>query len=341
MFDKSHCQVERARKLFPDFFEPKILQKDVLKEDIMDFDVCVGNPPYQQDDDGHGASSVPIYNHFVRFANKISNKRSLVIPAKWFSGGKGLESFRDWMLNRNDIIEIEHHENAKKFFDIKLKGGVCIVHSDDDYNGPTHYNGREIDTSKYDVLVTKKRAYPIIDSVLENSDKFLSDIYYSGSFSGFTTNDDRFENKKVNGHYMKCYVSKSQGREVWVKKSDTKNQGGGFWKVIVPYGSREPWNGGFENPRIAAPDETYSRTYVSFRVDSKEQAQNLISYLNTEFAAFMLNLRKIAHHINEDNVKWVPLPPLDEEWTDKKLKNRNFFDLSEDDWNYIQSFNLT
>ncbi|WP_270202472.1 Eco57I restriction-modification methylase domain-containing protein [Bifidobacterium pseudocatenulatum] len=111
----------------------------------MKFDYIIGNPPYQMEDGGAGASATPVYNKFIDAVKELDpSVLSLIIPAKWYSGGKGLDQFRQEMLNDSHIRRLADYTNSLDVFpDADIAGGVCIFVRDKSYEGggatiPTH-----------------------------------------------------------------------------------------------------------------------------------------------------------------------------------------------------------
>ena len=103
----------------------------------MQFDVIMGNPPYQLADGGQGASAVPIYNKFVDQAKALQPRfLSMVIPARWFFGGRGLDGFRRTMLEDGRIRKIVDFPDSRQCFgSVDVAGGICYFLWDRDEAG--------------------------------------------------------------------------------------------------------------------------------------------------------------------------------------------------------------
>ncbi len=300
---------------------PNIINKDFLQLDGEDkYDIIIGNPPYN-DAKPKDTSAQPLYSKFIMKAiDMTSSKLLFVVPSRWFSGGNGLDDFRKFMLSRKDIVSIHHIPNSRSIWPaIDVKGGVNYFYLNKSYKGLTEFvtghSSRAIQLDKYDILVPDPRAYPLINKALKYPS--VNTLYLSMWHFGMKTNFEHFKNKPSGNATVKCYVSAQKGGVKYVDPKYIKNPYN-FWKVFTPNGSGRGGDG-FGKFIVASNREVASQTYFGFRVGSLAEAKSLKSYLETDFANYMVSLRKIDQHISESTLKWVPLPPLDREWTDAKV----------------------
>jgi site-specific DNA-methyltransferase (adenine-specific) len=169
-------------------------------EDIlnMKFDVIIGNPPYQLDDGGFGRSASPIYHKFVQQAKKLKPRfLTMIIPSRWFAGGKGLDDFRKEMLNDTRIRKIVDFEDANECFPgVDIAGGVCYFLWESDSSGPCEivnmHNGTESvstrELNEFSTFIRHGQAVPIIRKVLKKNEKKMSDQVTSRKPFGLPTN---------------------------------------------------------------------------------------------------------------------------------------------------------
>ncbi len=116
--------------------EAKEKLREVFGGEDLKFDVIIGNPPYQEMDGGAQASASPIYHHFVRLAKELEpGLISFIMPTRWYAGGKGLDDFRDEMLNDIHIRELHDWLTPEDIFPhTNIRGGVCYFLWDKDYD---------------------------------------------------------------------------------------------------------------------------------------------------------------------------------------------------------------
>ena len=314
-------------------YEGDSLQLDIQKEfGITKFDIVIGNPPYNEELKTSGATA--LYNKFVEYYIKKCDLLCFVIPSRWFSGGKGLDSFRKNMLGRTDIIYIKHFEDASKIFgsSVDIKGGVNYFLKDTNHNGDCIYNGSMTKLNKYDVFVDGKY-HNLIDKLV-NFNSVIT-LYKSQDYHKIQTNDKRFKNDKTNDT-IKCYVSSQKGFEKYINKTEIKTDISKY-KIITPDGAFTA-NSGFGNTFIGNPNEVHCKTYISFEIDTENEAKSLLSYMKCRLPNFMLSLRKNSQHTCSSTCKWIPLPPLNKEWTDEEIYKH--FNLSEEDIKLINDTNI-
>ena len=296
----------------------------------MKFDVIVGNPPYQLSDAGDSTGSSPIYQHFVEQAKKLNPRfLSMIIPSRWFAGGKGLDDFRDIMLKDRRLSCLVDYPIASDVFPgIKLIGGVCYFLWERDYNGDclvtTRMNGTEDTMNRYldqfDTLVRFNQAISILDKVIAKGYPSMSNQVSRQKPFGLRT----YVQPSGLGN-VRLYANKSVGT-IEDSAITIGRDMLGSWKVLISMGYGE---GGearayprmiMGKPILAPPPSACTETYlVAGAYASENEAQNLVNYLRTKFLRFLVGLRKNTQHITKDRFSFVPLLPMTEGWSDERL----------------------
>jgi len=311
----------------------------------MKFDVIVGNPPYQLSDAGDSTGSSPIYQYFVEQAKKLSPRYlSMIIPSRWFAGGKNLNDFRDAMLNDRRISYLVDYPIASDVFPgVKINGGVCYFLWERDYNGmcsvTTHMNIVD-DTmlrplNQFDTFVRFNKAISILEKVRAKKYPSLSEQVSIQKPFGLRT----FVRPTGKGT-ITLYANKNIGK---IEKHEIIN---GLemlekWKVFLSmaYGeggeSRDYPRMITGKPIIGKPNSACTETYlVVGNYDTESEAINLDSYLRTKFLRFLVGLRKNTQHITRDRFAFVPQLPMTNLWTDKMLYSH--FGLSDNEIRFIE-----
>ena len=330
--NKKNCYL--MRKIFNvqndyklNLYEGDTLEIDIYKTfNVKKFDIIIGNPPYNEVLTKSGAK--PLYHKFIEYYLDKCSVLSFIVPSRWFAGGKGLDKFREMMINRTDIVYIKHYDDACKIFGnlVDIKGGVNYFLIDENYNGLCDYNGANIKLNSFDVILDRKY-YGIVNKLLDLKNK-ITDLYL-GRYFGIESNDKNLcDNQKL----VKCYVSQQKGFVKYIDNKFIKKEYN-FYKVITTEGAFSA-NSGFGNSFIGNPNEVHTGSYISFKVKNENEANSLLSYMKCKLPNFMLSLRKISQHVNESTCKWIPLPPLDRIWTDKEIYK--YFKLSDTDIKLIK-----
>ena len=316
----------------------------------MKFDVIIGNPPYQLSTGGAQAQAIPLYNKFVEQAKKLKPRYlSMIIPSRWFTGGFGLDSFRKEMLNDKRFRELHDFLNASDCFPgVEIKGGVCYFLWERDYNGSckiiTHDKNKIVSSMKRDLLennldifIRYNEAIPIYHKVNCKNEKSISDIISSQRPFGLPTNFKDFENVKRNSDDIKVYANKKIGYISHNYNINKNKELISKWKVLTPKAigsgdSKTDW----VKPILAEPNSVCTETYIVLgNFDTKEEAENLISYTQTQFFHFLLTLRKNTQDALSKAYSLIPIQDFKENWSDEKLYNK--YNFSNSDIKFISS----
>ncbi len=302
--------------------------------DNMQFDVIIGNPPYQLQSDG-GTRDVPIYQHFVEQAKRLQPRfLTMVIPSRWMASGLGLNEFRKTMLADTHIRELVDYPNAAEVFpSVGINGGACYflwdsLH-DDDCNVTMIWGGESVGPTsrpldEFDVLVRDGRAIPILRKVLAHGEPSVNTILARDKEFGWTSNFNGFHDIERSGDVPLHYI-RSMKRSVGFIGRDEVTKSAHLvdtWKLLVPQvgSGREREKTGVDlvlgPPLVAQSPSVCTQSFLFFYVQSEEQARSVRSYYGTRFFRFLVSLRKITQHATHSTYSWVPLQAWDRTWTD-------------------------
>lgn len=305
----------------------------------MQFDVIIGNPPYQLADKGHGASASTIYHRFVEQAISVEPRYAVMVtPSRWFSGGKGVDKYRDSMLTGGKLRNIVDFPNSAEVFpSVDIKGGISYFLWGQDHDGDSEFTlirGDEVigpeprKLDEFDILIRDIRGVRILRKVLEYNAKPLSDIVSARWAFGteLTSNFSEWHPERRE-RSIRLYMQGGD-RERWVApKVVTRNQE--FiekWKVLLPKAG--PGNSGghvlpdmvLGRPLISEPGSVCTLTYLVVGPLPDETAcKSLSSYIRTRFSRFLVSLRKASQDAPRSVYTWVPQQTWDREWTDEQL----------------------
>lgn len=315
----------------------------------MKFDVIIGNPPYHLDDGGYGASSKAIYPLFVTQAKLLSPMYiCMITPARWYAGGKDLNEFRDMMLKDTRLLYIHDFPNASECFPgVEIKGGVCYYLWKKKYKGEvtiySHKNNevtsvmtRPLLEQGCETFIRQNESISILRKVRSNTDSYFSDIVHPAMTFGIRTYVKEFDsNCPING-YIKVYAQKTIGY-IRREKIESGQEYIDSWKVILPeaIGSGELGKD-ILKPIISEPSSINTETYImNGPYETKEEAENVVSYIQTKFFHFMLGLKKITQHTTKSVYQFVPLQDFSHPWTDEMLYKK--YGLTDEEIAFIES----
>jgi site-specific DNA-methyltransferase (adenine-specific) len=323
----------------------------------MQFDVIIGNPPYQLGQSGGeavGGFAMPIYQKFIQSATSLDPRYVVMVtPSRWFAGGRSLEDFRKEMLTDRRLRKLVDFPDASEAFPgTQIKGGVSYFLWDSSWAGlcevTTIEKGRQTSPSlqrnlaDYDIFVRRNEAIPILNKVLEFSkkNKFsnlaakVSPIQPFSLRTNFKGSDSKVGLKnpvRVIGNGGDTYIDRPTipRNDDWIDD----------WKVLLgrAYGAGDTYPHQIYNyPIVAEPGTACTETYLVInRFNDEIQSRRFALYLQTRFVRFLVSLRKMTQDIYNERFQFVPDLAMDQDWTDEKLYK--MFDISVDEINFIDS----
>lgn len=329
----------------------------------MQFDVIIGNPPYQLNTDGFGTQARPIYHQFVQQAKALDSRYlTMVIPARWFSGGMGLDEFRESMLEDARLRSIDDFLTASDVFPgVGLKGGVCFFLWERDNPGEcrvtTHFKDwpisrttRPLLESGADVFIRFNEGLSILKKViavetgnrksvaLSEEKKFTSLVSAIGAFGLKST--FRGKARKTVPDDLKVYRNGGVG---YITRSEVTKEQAVFdkWKIFI--GRAAPGTGNrdtyphriLSTPFIGEPGSISSWTYMYIGpFDTQDEAENALSYLACRLTRLLILLHKPSQDTTRRVYTFVPVQDWSRRWSDADLYAR--YGISESEIAFIE-----
>lgn len=318
--NKKFCEIELQEDLF---FEER--------NENMKFEVVVGNPPYQVSDGGAQASAQPIYQHFVDVSKKVATKYStLIIPARWYVGGKGLDEFRNEMITDNHIKILNDCLTPEDIFsNTNIRGGICYFLRDTSYNNLKNQvevntiKGSEIiqkavrplKISDYDIFIRDSKATTILEKIKSNEtkmEKYISSLRPFGLRGYFSKSDDYKATPENMNEPIICYAKGKQIGFVETNYIKNNTQWIDKWKVFIPRANNigTELNDDNLNSFVGKPKEICTESYLVVGVDlnlNEDSANNLAKYLRTKFFRYLHSISKSSQDATSKTFKFVPV----------------------------------
>ena len=315
----------------------------------MKFDVIIGNPPYQLSTGGSKAQAIPLYDKFVDQAKKLRPRYlTMIIPARWYSGGFGLDVFRKSMITDNKISVLHDFVNSVDCFGngVEIKGGVCYFLWEKDSKSPcevyTHKDDKISKATRFlceegmDSFIRWNEVISVYHKVKAFNEPSFVDLVSSQKPFGIGT---AFRGKKTADiEDVKIYENGGVG---YIRRSEIPKNTEDIdkYKVYISAG----YNGGDNYPHqilgkpiVGEPNSCCTETYVQIGPAKNEnEANNIAAYMKTKFFRFMVMLLKNTQHALKKVYQLVPQQDFSKPWTDEELYAK--YGLSDEEIDFIES----
>ena len=329
---------------------------DVDKIFKMKFDVIIGNPPYQMSDGGGtGSSAMPIYHKFIINAKRLKPRYlTMIIPSRWFTGGKGLDDFREEMLHDEHIREIHDFGNANDCFPgVSIEGGVCYFLWDRDQKGLckvyshsqdqiTAMSERPLLEKGADVFIRYNEVISIIRKVSSFNEKSFSTLvsprnpYYFRS--PFAESKKTTNTCKVFGVENGKRIYKNIDISLIGRNTDELSK----YKIFISKADGAAGQIGYPIParilgKSEIADKNTAGTETFLRIgpfENKQECDNVKSYIETKFFRCLVGARK-NKNMTQNTYSFVPLQDFSKPWTDQELYKK--YNLTQEEINFIES----
>jgi len=317
----------------------------------MKFDVIIGNPPYQLNDGGGaGASAIPLYHKFVEQALRLNPRYvTMIIPARWFSGGKGLDDFRKNMLSSKKIASMVDFPDSRDCFPgVDIAGGVCYFlwtrdtihdtcHVETRFNDKQEIMSRKLD--EHPVFIRDSTTYRIIKKIEKYHEQSMSKIVMSRNpfcvdskiIPSLKKGEIILFHKDGSSYFPLSKLS--SGLDILKK-----------WKVILSKTTSEHAGQAsgdgtkkvLSKIEILSPNSICSETYLVMGVfDTKNEAENLVSYMKTKFFRLLVLASALTQNLSKERFDYIPQQNFTKPWTDAELYAKYY--LSEEEISFIES----
>jgi site-specific DNA-methyltransferase (adenine-specific) len=314
----------------------------------MKFDVFIGNPPYNKLDGGAGVSAVAIYPHFVDAAKK-SNPRyiSMIMPAKWYNGGRGLDEFREAMLHDKQVRTLFDYVDTHDCFpSVDVAGGVCHFLRDRAYDGLCDFvscraNSKQTTTrnlGESEVLIRHQQELSIISKIQKENTTYLNSIAYSQKPFGLRTYVKPLEEGDIKLRYN-AGIGPYKSELVNVNKELIYK-----WKIITSrltgeHAGETDKNGQkkiFSVLEILEPGTICTETYMLLSAfDNKDECVNMFQYLKTRFVRALIAMATSTQQMSRANFRFVPIQDFSRPWTENDLYEK--YKLTDPDIKFIET----